>query len=69
MTEESGQHGHHERGDQGSTGYQFQVHSQDGSGRFGSYNWVSGPPMTEQERLQARLHETEPIRRFTQAPI
>ena len=39
------------------------------AGVLAAYNWVSGPPMTEQERLQARLHETEPIRRFTQAPI
>ena len=33
------------------------------------YNWVSGPAMTEQERTQLRLLETEPIRRIPQNPL
>ena len=33
------------------------------------YDWVSGPAMTEQERTQHRLAETEPIRRFSQPPV
>ena len=33
------------------------------------YNWVSGPAMTEQERTQLRLQETEGIRRSMQNPL
>ena len=33
------------------------------------YGWVSGPPMTEQERIQHRLIETEPLRRFPSPSI
>ena len=39
------------------------------SGALAAYNWISGPAMTEQERTQHRLAETEPIRRFTQHPL
>ncbi len=38
-------------------------------GALAAYNWISGPAMTEQERTQHRLAETEPIRRFTQHPL
>ena len=33
------------------------------------YDWVSGPAMTEQERTQHRMAESEPIRRFSQATM
>ena len=33
------------------------------------YDWVSGPAMTEQERRQHVLHETEGIRRSMQNPL
>lgn len=33
------------------------------------YGWVSGPAMTEQERTNVKLVETEPLRRFPQTPI
>ena len=33
------------------------------------YNWMSGPAMTEQERTQLRLLETEAIRRIPQSPL
>ena len=33
------------------------------------YDWVSGPAMTEQERRQHQLHETEGIRRSMQNPL
>ena len=33
------------------------------------YDWVSGPAMTEQERMQHQLAETEPLRRFSQPII
>ena len=33
------------------------------------YGWVSGPAMTEQERINVKLAETEPLRRFPQTPI
>lgn len=39
------------------------------TGVMAVYDWVSGPPMTEQERTQHRLAETEPIRRFSQPTI
>lgn len=39
------------------------------TGVMAVYGWVSGPPMTEQERTQHRLAETEPIRRFSQPTI
>ena len=33
------------------------------------YDWVSGPAMTEQERTQHRLIETDPIRRYNHSPV
>ncbi len=39
------------------------------TGVMAAYGWVSGPAMTEQERIQHRLAETEPIRRFCQPTI
>ena len=33
------------------------------------YDWMSGPPMTEQERTQLRIAEAEAIRRYSQPPI
>ena len=33
------------------------------------YDWVSGPAMTEQERTQHRLQETEAIRRGMDSPL
>ena len=39
------------------------------TGALTVYDWVSGPAMTEQERTQHRLAETEPIRRFSQPPV
>ena len=33
------------------------------------YDWVSGPAMTEQERRQHVLNETEGIRRSMQNPL
>ncbi len=39
------------------------------AGALAAYDWVSGPPMTEQERTQHRLAETEPIRRFSQPTV
>lgn len=39
------------------------------TGVLAVYDWVSGPAMTEQERRQLRLAETEPIRRYAQPPI
>ena len=33
------------------------------------YGWVSGPAMTEQERTQHLLQETEPIRRGMDSPL
>lgn len=38
-------------------------------GALAVYDWVSGPAMSEQERMQHRLAETEAIRRFAQPPI
>ena len=38
------------------------------AGVLAAYNWVSGPAMTEQDRLQQRLAETEFLRRFPQNP-
>ena len=34
-----------------------------------AYNWVSGPAMTEQDRAQQRIFETEALRRFPQTSI
>ena len=39
------------------------------AGVMAVYDWVSGPAMTEQERTQHRIAETEPIRRFSQPTI
>ena len=39
------------------------------AGVAAAYNWVSGPAMTEQERTQHRLQETEPIRRGMDSPL
>lgn len=39
------------------------------SGLLTAYGWVSGPPMTELERRQLRLAETEAIRRYSQPPL
>ena len=36
-------------------------HMEDGV--IAAYDWLSGPPMSEQDRAQQRLAETEPIRR------
>ena len=33
------------------------------------YDWMSGPAMTERERMQHRLQETEPIRRGMDSPL
>lgn len=34
-----------------------------------AYNWVSGPAMTEQDRLQHKLAETEFLRIYPQGPL
>ena len=39
------------------------------TGVMSVYDWVSGPAMTEQERIQHQIVETEPIRRFSQSTI
>ena len=39
------------------------------AGLMAAYDWVSGPAMTEQDRAQHRLVETEPLRRYPQTPI
>ena len=49
------------------TGSRF-IHRME-AGALAVYNWVSGPAMTEQQRTQHRLYETEPIRRFCQPPL
>lgn len=38
-------------------------------GALAAYSWVSGPGMTEQDRLQHKLAESENIRRFPQPSI
>ncbi len=38
-------------------------------GALAVYDWVSGPAMSEQERMHLRLAETDAIRRFSQPPI
>lgn len=48
------------------TGSRF-IHRME-AGVLAVYDWVSGPAMTEQERIQHRLAETEAIRRYTQSP-
>lgn len=49
------------------SGFRF-IHRME-AGALAVYDWVSGPPMTEQERMQHRLAETEPLRRFSQPTI
>ena len=49
------------------TGSRF-IHRME-AGVVAVYDWMSGPAMTEQERTQYRLAETEPLRRYTQTPI
>ncbi len=44
------------------------IHSME-AGLAAAYNWVSGPAMTEQDRVRHQLIETEPLRRFPQTPI
>ena len=39
------------------------------SGVAAVYDWMSGPAMTEQERMQHRLQETEAIRRGMENPL
>ena len=39
------------------------------AGVMAAYNWVSGPGMTEQDRVQHKLAETEFLRRFPQTTI
>ena len=39
------------------------------AGVLAAYYWVSGPAMTEQDRMQQRLAETDPIRRYPQTSI
>ena len=39
------------------------------AGVMAAYDWVSGPAMTELERTQHRLEETEPIRRGMEYPL
>ena len=39
------------------------------TGVLAVYNWASGPPMTEQERHQVRVHSTEFIRRFPESLV
>ena len=39
------------------------------TGVLAVYDWVSGPAMTEQERTQHRLAETEHLRRFSQPTV
>ena len=39
------------------------------AGALAAYNWVSGPAMTEQDRVQHKLAETEFLRRFPQTTI
>ncbi len=38
-------------------------------GVMAAYNWISGPAMTDLDRMQLRIMETEPLRRFPQTPI
>lgn len=38
-------------------------------GVVAAYNWVSGPAMTEHDRVQHKLAETEYLRRFPQTSI
>ena len=39
------------------------------AGVMAVYDWMSGTPTTEQERLQAQLHSTELIRRFPESLV
>ena len=39
------------------------------SGVMAVYDWVSGPPMTDNDRLQILLAETETYRRFNRPTI
>ena len=34
-------------------------------GLVAAYDWMSGPPMTDQERAKLRMAESEPVRRFS----
>ena len=48
------------------TGSRF-VHRME-AGALYFYSWISGPPMTEQERTKLRLHEAEAYLRNSQYP-
>ena len=39
------------------------------AGMLAAFALVSGPPMTEQERTQHKLAETESIRRYSPPPV
>ncbi len=39
------------------------------TGVLAVYNWMSGPAMTEQDRMQVHLHSTELFRRFPQSLV
>ena len=39
------------------------------TGMVSAYEWISGPAMSEQDRNQHKLVETEHIRRFTQITV
>ncbi len=39
------------------------------TGALAVYDWMSGPAMTEQERIQIRMAETEAYRRYSQPSI
>ena len=39
------------------------------TGVMSVFNWMSGPAMTEQDRIQLRMAETESYRRYSQPAI
>ena len=38
-------------------------------GALAVYDWLSGPPMTDQQRIQHRLAELETARRYTRGVL
>ena len=38
------------------------------SGAVAVYTWVSGPPMTERNRMEHKLYEAEAYQRYCQLP-
>ncbi len=39
------------------------------AGLMSAFEWISGPAMSEQDRVQLKLAETQPLRRFPQPPL